>query len=116
MVLRSGGLNYCVVFSTDEIVFSIEQDYCTNANHYFSHSLMVLSTLPLASVCPSGLMATLATELLCPVRVRRRSPVFRFHSLMVLSSLPLASICPSGLMATLSTWSSCPVRVRRRSP
>ena len=36
-----------------------------------------------------------------PVRVRRRSPVFRFHNLMVISSLPLARVCPSGLMATL---------------
>src|SRR5947207_14576131 len=85
--------------------FSLEQDYCTIANHVFFHSLIVLSSLPLASVCPSALMATLSTKSLCPVRVRRRSPVFRFHSLIVSSQLPLLRVCPSGLMATLLTRS-----------
>src|SRR6266581_2794027 len=34
------------------------------------HSLMVLSALPLARVCPSAHMATLQTEFSCPVKVR----------------------------------------------
>src|SRR6266516_5508154 len=37
---------------------------------FMFHNLVVLSLLPLASICPSALMATLLTESLCPVRVR----------------------------------------------
>lgn len=39
--------------------------------HFFPQILIVLSELPLAKVWPSGLKATLLTESVCPVRVRK---------------------------------------------
>src|SRR5260370_995239 len=64
---------------------------------------MVLSSLPLTSICPSGLIPTLRTEPEWPVMVCNNAPLWRFHALIVLSAAPLASVCPSGLMATLRT-------------
>jgi hypothetical protein len=65
------------------------------------HTLMVLSSLPEASVLPSGLKLTLLTDAVCPVRVVIGLPVARFQTLMVLSALPEASVLPSGLKLTL---------------
>src|SRR5712692_2660822 len=79
---------------------------------YAPHILIVLSRLPLTRVCPSGLMATLQTMPVWPVRVRTSLPVDKSHTLIVLSELPLTRVCPSGLMATLQTASAWPVRVR----
>ena len=91
---------------------------CSLLKTYFGNRqiLIVLSSLPLAKVCPSGLMATEVTTLECPVRVRLTCPVERFQILSVLSALPLAKVCPSGLMATELTELECPVRVRLTCP
>jgi len=64
------------------------------------HSLIVPSSLPDASVLPSGLNATEWTLPVCPLWVTRSLPVATFHSLIVLSPLPDASVLPSGLNAT----------------
>ena len=73
------------------------------------HRRIVPSELPLASVLPSGLNATLLTALVCPVSVCLCSPVTASHRRIVLSSLPLASVRPSGLNDTLLTHRVCPV-------
>src|SRR5262249_46368736 len=65
-----------------------------------SHSLTVLSRLPLASVCPSGEKATEVTPSLCPLSVWISAPLTAFHSLTVLSPFPEASVLPSGEKAT----------------
>ena len=76
-----------------------------------SHSRTVLSSLPEASRCPSGLNATLFTASVWPVSGSPMGwPVSASHSRTVLSSLPEASRCPSGLNATLYTVSVWPVR------
>jgi hypothetical protein len=68
------------------------------------HSRTVSSSLPLASRWPSGLNATLRTELVCPVSGAPIGwPVSASHSRTVWSAPELASLCPSGLTATLST-------------
>src|SRR6266851_4617587 len=72
---------------------------------------MVLSSLPLARVSPSGLKAIPRTAFACSVSVRRRRPVCTSHSLMVLSPLPLARVSPSGLKATPQTALACSVSV-----
>ena len=52
---------------------------------------------PEARVLPSGLKATLVTDLWCPVRGAPRGwPVATSHSLTVLSSLPEARVCAVG--------------------
>jgi N-acetylmuramoyl-L-alanine amidase len=72
-------------------------------------SVVNLERLPLASVRPSGLNATLLTPNVCPVSVRLFIPVTASHRRMVSSSLPLATVRPSGLKATLVTLRVCPV-------
>src|SRR5207244_2978651 len=64
------------------------------------HSIAVWSTLPLASVFPSGENATELTEPRWPVSVWVARPLATSHSLTVRSSLPLASVFPSGENAT----------------
>jgi len=53
-----------------------------------SHSLTVLSPLPLARVLPSGLKATELTQFECPQK--DQSLALKLQTLMVLSPLPLA--------------------------
>ena len=69
-----------------------------------SHSRIVPSRLPLASVCPPGLNATDSTTPVPPVRGwpsgRGRAGSATSHSRTVPSALPLASVCPPGLNAT----------------
>jgi len=50
---------------------------------------------------PSGLMATLFTAPVWPVRVRTIDPSTARHTLIVLSPLPVTIVSPSGLIATL---------------
>ena len=76
-----------------------------------SHSLIVWSLLPEASVLPSGLNATDHTPPVCPLRVACSLPVATSHSLIVWSPLPEASVLPSGLYATEYTQLVCPLRV-----
>ena len=67
------------------------------------HKRMVLSKLPLTSVLPSRLKATLLTVIRVPFeRVFACAPVTASHRRMVLSQLPLASVPPSELNAKLS--------------
>jgi hypothetical protein len=65
-----------------------------------SHSLMVLSTLPLASTVPSGLHETALTLSECPLNVDTHCPICAFQTLIVLSSLALAIFVPSRVHAT----------------
>ena len=65
------------------------------------HRRTVLSPLALASVPPSGLNDTLATQCAGPVSVCLCSPVTPSHRRIVPSALPLASVPPSGLNDTL---------------
>ena len=74
-----------------------------------SHSLTVLSALPLASVRPCGSNATLETVFVCPSSERSSLPLVASHSLTVLSPLPLASVRPCGSNATLQTGSRVPI-------
>ena len=62
---------------------------------------MVLSSLPLAKVFPSGLNATLLTLAACPMIIRVFPLVCVFQRRMVLSSLPLMRVRPFGLKTTL---------------
>src|SRR5262245_20743415 len=78
-----------------------------------SHSLIVLSTLPDASVLPSGLKATRMASSVCPSRVATALPVAASHTLTVLSVLAEASSLPSGLHATELTDLPCPSSVVR---
>src|SRR4051794_25806480 len=80
-----------------------------------SHSLIVSSKLPEASVLPSGLYATAHTQSVWPSRVARSLPVATSHSLIVLSLLPEASVLPSWLYAREYTVSACPLSVSRSS-
>src|SRR5215472_1645564 len=79
---------------------------------------MVLSSLPLARLLPSGLKATERTLPCseCPVRVRSSAPVETSHSFIVLSIPPLARVFPSGLKATALIKVDCHVRVRNTTP
>ena len=72
-----------------------------------SHSMIVLSRLPVARVLPSGLNATDATPCACPVSVAVILPLATSHSLTVLSRLAEASVLPSGLNVTERTESVC---------
>src|SRR5437764_1069158 len=68
------------------------------------HNRTVMSLLPLARVCPSGLNATELTTSVWPVRGGPRGvgwagPV-TFHNRTVWLVLPLARVCPSGLNTT----------------
>ena len=67
------------------------------------HSLIVLSSDPLASIVPFVLNATDITQSLCPLSVAISVLVFTFHSLIVPSYDPLASIVPFVLNATALT-------------
>ena len=58
---------------------------------------MVLSLLPLASLLPSGLNATLQTGPVCSSSVAISSPETPSHKRTVLSELALVSLLPSGL-------------------
>ena len=75
-----------------------------------SHSRTVLSSLALASRCPSGLNATPLTAPVWPVSGSPRGwPVSASHSRTVPSALALARRCPSGLNATPFTPPVWPV-------
>ena len=63
-----------------------------------SHSLIVWSAPPAASVLPSGLYARDDTPLV--LMVASSLPVATSHSLIVWSAFPAASVLPSGLYAT----------------
>ena len=66
-----------------------------------SHSRTVLSPLPEAIRCPSGLNATLITKLVPVIGWPIGLPVSASHSRTVVSMLPEAMRLPSGLNATL---------------
>ena len=67
-----------------------------------SHSRTVVSALPEAMRCPSGLNATLYTAFVWPVSGWPRAwPVSASHSRTRLVALPETMRCPSGLNATL---------------
>src|SRR5258708_8248998 len=79
-----------------------------------SHSQIVWSWPPLASVPPSGLQATQLTLSVCPTSVcrQRRLPVSPIsQSLTVPSLLALASRLPSGAKASPRTQLLCPQSV-----
>ena len=76
-----------------------------------SHSLMIWSWLPLASMVPSGLHVTVSTQFECPLRVDWHSKVPAETSdqmRTVLSQLPVASLVPSVFHATDVTPRECP--------
>ena len=76
------------------------------------------SSLPEASVCPSGVKATAFTELQCPEIVCKQAPSrTRQHLMRELpgSAQPETSVCPSGVNATEAT-SAHPARRLRYSP
>src|SRR5262249_58642949 len=88
-----------------------------------SHSRDVPSQLPVRTVLPSGLNATLTTRNLCPLRVAFSIPVVASHSRIVPSRPPVRTRLPSGLNATLTTQSaplrtvaSCPGLATRSRP
>jgi hypothetical protein len=73
---------------------------------FIPHNRTVVSALPLARVCPSGLNTTEETEL----NTTEETELVRgwpsgvgcagsatFHNRTVWSSLPVARVCPSGL-------------------
>ncbi|MEM6962370.1 MAG: hypothetical protein AAF550_11625, partial [Myxococcota bacterium] len=67
----------------------------------------------------NGLLGMIATEVtgpVCPLRMRRHSPVLGFHTLMVWSSEPEMTRSPFGENATEVTGPVCPLRMRRHSP
>jgi hypothetical protein len=70
-----------------------------------------LSSLPPASVLPSGADAIDVTPPLGPVSVRTAVPVATFHKRAVLSRLPLARCFLSDENATDETRPVCPVKV-----
>jgi hypothetical protein len=53
------------------------------------HTLAVPSSLPLTMRSPSGLIATLVTKSLCPLRVTSSLPDCPSQTFSVVSSLPL---------------------------
>ena len=65
-----------------------------------SHTLTVLSSLPLARRWPSGLKVTLVTGPVCLRRVRVSCPMSTSYSRTVPSAEALARRRPSGLNAT----------------
>lgn len=75
--------------------------WCVEALAHFScfslpamtHSLIVLSWLPDASVFPSGLYATDSTQPVCPLRVACFLPVATSNSLVVLFLSPNPASC-----------------------
>jgi len=72
---------------------------------------MVLSSLPEASVLPSGEKATLLTEPSCPISTTGSAVgCASDHKRMVPSLLPEASVLPSDAKATLKIQSSCPLK------
>ena len=81
-----------------------------------SQSLMVLSVLPEASVCPSGENATDLMRLRSLASVRSGWPLETSQSLMVSSQLPENSIRPSGENARDETFPVWPVSVRSSWP
>src|SRR5205085_10119826 len=79
-----------------------------------SHSRIVWSKLPLASVCPSGLQATQCTPSVCPVSVWHTHGLpssLTSQSLTLPSQLALASRLPSGAKASPRTQLLCPESV-----
>src|SRR2546422_5434830 len=79
-----------------------------------SHSRIVWSKLPLASVPPSALQARACTCFVCPTSVcrQRRLPVSpTSQSLTVPSQLALASRLPLGAKASPCTQLLCPTSV-----
>ena len=88
-----------------------------------SQRMTVLSADAEASVCPSGLNATLITEPVCPRSGSPRGlPDFTSQRITVLSEDAEASVCPSGLNATPVTDVRVPAErlaprlARRRRP
>ena len=74
--------------------------------------------LPVASILPSGLNATLLTAIPSPLRVAVSCLVATSHNCTIMTSVPqfpcplaLASILPSGLNATLLIGNPSPLRV-----
>ena len=64
------------------------------------HNLTVRSSLPVASLFPSGEMARVTIASVCPLSVAISSREAMSHSLAVLSWLAEARILSSGLNAT----------------
>src|SRR5215469_12666475 len=89
---------------------------CVHSPVLTSHSQIVPSSPPLASVFPSGLKATDHTQLLCPCRVSRQWPVLVSQRRIVASWLPLAIRLPSGLKAMHRTQLLCPYRILTHPP
>src|SRR6266581_1832629 len=81
-----------------------------------SHTLILVSQLPLTRYLLFGLNTTELTRSECSLRVRSSAPLDTSHSLTVLSQLPLARVFPSGLNATEITSSEWPVSVRNSRP
>src|SRR6185503_2594436 len=80
-----------------------------------SQTLIELS--PLVEMTLSSLGKNTATiDSVCPVRVRRSSPVSTSQILTVLSLPPLASSLPLGENTLTHTSSSCPWRTARLVP
>ena len=73
-------------------------------------SRMVPSSLPLASVLPSGVKTRLMTQPVCPSSARLCLPLTASHKLMVLYP-QFTSVFPSGLKVTFMLMASCPVSV-----
>ena len=65
-----------------------------------SHTLAVLSQLPVTTRRPSGEIAADRMVLLCPVSVCSSVPLAAFQTLAVPSSLQVAIRLPSGEMVT----------------
>src|SRR4051794_15386502 len=76
-----------------------------------SHSRAVLSWLPVATISPSGLIATAATASVCPRRACTALPVETSQTLAVWSALPVTRRDPSADRATPPTQPSCPLSV-----
>src|SRR5262245_59470333 len=92
-----------------------------------SHSLIVRSELPEASVFPFGLKATEETWAVRPLSVARSWPLAASNNLISplkcnlgssqrLQALAEARVLPSGLKATEVTQSVCPLSVARSWP
>src|SRR6266849_2233645 len=82
-----------------------------------SHSLTVLSQLPLASVRPSGLKARAGTPSVCACQTRCRVWPASSHSRTSPRLLAAAQYCPLGLMATAEMASKASAKTvsRRRA-
>src|SRR5437773_738538 len=77
-----------------------------------SQTLIVSSSLPLASIHPFESKATLLTGRLCPLNVRRHSPLSAFHNWTVVSEDGDASIRPSADHAMCPISPVCPRKER----